>query len=100
MPATEKPMTPTIISAVNIPAQATSSCSADRVLATSLDFHADDDEEETFHESNRCRMMMQCFPVKKHLDPMWQMAKWLQACEEGLDKEKINWWLLLLPLTD
>ena len=44
--------------------------------------------------------MMWCSPVKKCLDLMWQTTKWLQACEESLDKEEISWWPLLLPLTD
>ena len=66
--------------------------------AASLDFNADTDEEEAFHESNRC-IMLRC-SVKRCLDPMWQTTKWLQACEESLDEEEISWWPLLLPLAD
>ena len=31
---------------------------------------------------------------------MWQTAKWLQTCEEGLDDEEIRWCLLVSPLSD
>ena len=86
-------------SVVNVPPQAAYSRSMGGAQATSLDFDADTDEEEVFHESNRC-IMMQCSPAKRHLDLMWQTTKWLQACEESLDEEEISWWPLLLPLTD
>ena len=94
------PRTPTVRFTVSILPWVASFHSMGRVLATSLDFDMEEEEEVAFHELNRCRMMMLCSPVKKHLDPMWQMVKWLQACEEGLGKEEISWWLLLLPLTD
>ena len=37
---------------------------------------------------------------KPNMDPMWQTAKWVQVCEEGLDKEEISLWPLVSPLTD
>ena len=96
---TETWRAPMVQSVVNVLPQAASSCSTGGAQAASLDFDADTDEEEVFHESNRC-IMMQCSPVKRCLDPMWQTTKWLQACEESLDKEEISCLLLLLPLTD
>ena len=69
------------------------------VQAAALNFNTDTDEEEVFHESNRC-IMVWCSPVKRYLDPMWQTTKWLQDCEESLDEEEISWWPLLLLLSD
>ena len=96
--ATEAQRAPMVQSVVNVLPQAASSHSMGGVQAASLDFDADIDEEEAFHESNRC-IMMWC-SVKRCLDLMWQTTKWLQACEESLDEEEISWWPLLLPLTD
>ena len=96
--ASEAWRAPTVQSVVNFPPQVASSHSTERAQAASLDFDTDTDEEEAFHESNRCTMMW-CSPVKRCLDLMWQTTKWLQACEESLDEEEISEWLLL-PLTD
>ena len=63
-----------------------------------LDFDEDTDDKNSFHESSRC-IMMQCSPMKKSMDPMWQTTKWLEACGGNLGKDT-KWWLLLLPLTD
>ena len=52
MPATEMLRTPTVRSAVSVPPQAAFSCSIGGVLATSLNFDTDGEEEEAFHESN------------------------------------------------
>ena len=85
-------------SVVNVPPQAASSHSTGGVQAMSLNFDVDMDEEEAFHESDRC-IMMQCSPVKRHLDTMWHTTKWLQACEESLDKEEIQL-VAATPATD
>ena len=55
--ATEAWRAPTVKSVVNVPPQAASSHSMGGVQAMSLNFKADMDEEEAFHESNRCIMM-------------------------------------------
>ena len=44
--------------------------------------------------------MMRSSPVRTHLDPMWQMTKWLESCGESLGEEDITWWPLVVPLTD
>ena len=44
--------------------------------------------------------MMWCSPISQCVDPMWQTAKWLQTCEEGLDDGEISWWSLVSLLTD
>ena len=97
--ATEAWRAPMVQSVVNVPPQVAFSHSTGGAQATALDFDMDTDKKEAFHESNR-HIMIQCSPVKRHLDQMWQTTKWLQACEESLDEGEINWWLLLLLLTD
>ena len=44
--------------------------------------------------------MMQCSPVSQCVDPIWQAAKWLQTCKEGLDDGEISWWPLVSLLTN
>ena len=64
-----------------------------------LDFDEDTDDKNSFHESSRC-IMMQCSPIKKCLEPMWQTNKWLEAYGWNLGEEDTKWWMLLLLLTD
>ena len=97
--ATEACRTPTVQSVVNVLPQAASSHSTGGAQAASLDFDEDTDDENSFHESSR-HIMMQCSPIKKCLDPMWQTTKWLEASEGNLGEEDITWWPLLLPLID
>ena len=99
MLATEALKTPTIKSVVNVQPQATSSHSMDGVPTASLDHNKEEKEEESFHKLHQCRMMW-CSPISQCIDLMWQTTKWLQTCEEGLDDEEINWWLLVSLLTD
>ena len=93
--ATKAWRAPLVQSVVNVPPQAASSHSMGRAQAASLDFDADTDEEEAFHKSNRC-IMMQCSPVKRCLDPMWQTTKWLQPCKESLGNQLVA----ITPPTD
>ena len=99
VPATEAQRTPTVQLVMNVPSQAASSHSMGGAQAMSLDFDEDPDDENSFHESSR-HIMMQCCPIKKCLDPMWQTTKWLEASEGNLGEEDITWWPLLLLLTD
>ena len=98
MLATEVLKTPTIKSVVNVLPQAASSHSTDWALAASLDLN-EEEEEESFHKFHHHRMMW-CSPISWRVDSMWQITKWLQTCEEGLDEEEISWWPLISPLTD
>ena len=91
--------TPTVQLVVNVLPQAVSSCSTEGVQAASLDYEEDSNERSPFHETSRC-IMMRSSPVRTHLDPLWQMKKWLEACEESLREEDIAWWPLVMPLTD
>ena len=90
---------PTVQSMVNVPPQVASSHSTGGAQVVSLDFDVDTDEEDTFNETSR-RIMMRCFPIRRCLDSMWQMTKWLQVCKESFDEEDIYWWLLLPLPTD
>ena len=74
---------PPFRSVVNILPQASYSCSMDGVPAISLDYN-EEEEEESFHKFHHCRTML-CSPVSQCKDPMWQTAKWLQTCKEGVD---------------
>ena len=69
------------------------------VQATSLDYKEDSDGESPFHETNK-RIMMRSSPVGTHLDHLWQMTMWLEACRDSLGEEDIMRWLLVIPLTD
>ena len=64
-----------------------------------LDYKADSDEENPFHETSR-HHMMRVSPVKTCPNPVWQMTKWLEACVGSLGEEDIAWWLLVMSLTD
>ena len=98
MPVAAAWRTPTIQSVVNVPPQAVSSHSTGGVQATSLDYKEDSDRESSSHETSRC-IMIRSSPVRTHLDLMWQMMKWLEACRESLGEEDIAWWPLVVPLT-
>ena len=65
----------------------------------SLDYKEDSNGESPFHETSRC-IMMRSSPVGTHLDPLWQMTMWLEACRDSLGEEDITWWPLVVPLTD
>ena len=99
VPNTAAWRTPTVQLVVNVPPQTVSSCSTGGVQAMSLDYKEDSDRGSPFHETSRC-IMMKSSPVEAHLDPMWQMMMWLEACGENLGEEDITWWLLVMPLTD
>ena len=98
MLATEVLRTPAIRSVVSIPPQAASSHATAGVPGASLD-QDEEEEEEAFHKFHWCWMTW-CSPVSWCIDPMWQMTKWLWACEEGLDDEEVCWWSLVGLLTD
>ena len=65
----------------------------------SLDHNEDSNGESPFHETSRC-IMMRSSPVGTHLDPLWQITMWLEACRDSLGEEDITWLLLVMPLTD
>ena len=39
-------------------------------------------------------------PKKIWPNPMWEVIKWLEACVETLREEDVQWWPLVVPLTD
>ena len=102
---------------MNVPQIATSSLSAEGVVATSLDHCREEDEEDrSFHQFHCHRVQQSSIhketatpphqvicssPTKNNpIDPMWQTMRWLQDCEVGLDDEELSWWPLVSPLTD
>ena len=72
----------------------------DGVPAASLDHNKEEEEEEESFHKFHYRRMMQCSPISRCIDPMWQTTKWLQTCEEGLDEGEISWWHLVSLLAD
>ena len=67
--------------------------------AMALDHAADSDEESPSPETSQ-HCMMKGFPKKVRPDPMWEAIKWLEACIETLREEDVQWWSLVVLLTD
>ena len=91
--------TPTVQLVVNVPPQAVSSHSMGGVQATLLDYKEDSNGESPFHETSR-HTVMRSSPVATHHDLLWQTTMWLEACRDSFGEEDIQWWLLIMPLTD
>ena len=64
-----------------------------------LDHAADSDGESLFPKTSQCHVMKGS-PKKVQPDPMWEGIKWFEEHVETLRDDDVQWWPLVVPLTD
>ena len=107
--ATENPSTPSVKSAVQVPPRAASLYGFERGMVAALDYPTWEAGDCLFHQHHSDKMKFggaqQAMASPPHLeassspsqeiDPMWRMRKWLEQCENNIDEEEVEWWLLV-----
>ena len=105
---------PTVWSTVQVTLRVTSSYTDLGGAAASLDSCIEEEGDCPFHQHHLDRVKyggakqatavpscqdMSTLSARK-IDPLWRTRGWLEECEQRINEEEIDWWLLIHPLMD